>query len=100
VPWGTSTPILIFGTFFVFELRARTGQTDRRTDVRATGVIGPGRQHNNVVSQVSEYNRPVREDRYSSKRADSRGVARNLFWGGVKFLGRYKILILIVFHNM
>ena len=29
----------------------------------------------------------------------TRGVARNLFWGGIKFLGRYKILILIVFHN-
>jgi len=28
-----------------------------------------------------------------------RGVARNLFWGGIKFLGRYKILILTVFHN-
>ena len=25
----------------------------------------------------------------------SRGVARNMFWGGISFLGRYKILILM-----
>jgi len=43
MPWGTSVPILIFLRFYIFVLRAHTGQTDggrtdkqteRRTDRR------------------------------------------------------------------
>jgi len=34
VPWGTFIPILIFLHCFAFELRARTGLTDGRSDRR------------------------------------------------------------------
>jgi len=40
MPWGMSTLVLIFLRLFVFELRARTGQTDRRTGKTRNAAYG------------------------------------------------------------
>ena len=49
MPWGTSTLILVFLRFSVFELQAHMGHTDRQTDGRARRIMRPiGQLYNNI----------------------------------------------------
>jgi len=55
VPWEMPTPILIFLHFFVFDLRARTGQTDGRTDGQDTRCSIQDYSLTNIEVQQSYY---------------------------------------------